>query len=204
MYDADYFLRGKQTGKSLYEDYRWMPTLTIPMVQSIVNFLNINKRHTILDFGAARGYMVKALRQLGYDAYGMDPSAWAIDNADPEARKYLRCQDKLTHDFDWIVAKDTLEHIPDVGNLSLELQKYARVGIFIVVPLAVVDGDKYVLSDYEKDVTHIHRFTLATWARLFIRPGWEVSARYRVEGVKDNHYITGWEPGDGFIIARRI
>ena len=32
QYDEDYFLRGKQTGKSLYEDYRWLPELTRPMV----------------------------------------------------------------------------------------------------------------------------------------------------------------------------
>lgn len=204
QYDEDYFLRGKQTGKSLYENYRYLPTLTIPMVQRFIEHLGIQKRHTILDVGCARGYVVKAFRHLGHDAYGMDCSKWAIDNADPEAREFLRLRDRITHPFDWIIAKDTLEHVPQVEEFIEQMQSHARIGVFVVVPLSAVDGEKYVLADYEADVTHIHRLTLATWARMFLRPGWEVTASYRVRGIKDNHYITGWEPGDGFIVARRI
>ena len=49
QYDEDYFLHGKQTGKSLYEDYRWIPEATIPMVQVIINYLGIQKTDSILD-----------------------------------------------------------------------------------------------------------------------------------------------------------
>ena len=31
VYDADYYLRGEETKKSLYTDYRWLPDGTIPM-----------------------------------------------------------------------------------------------------------------------------------------------------------------------------
>ena len=53
QYDADYFLRGKETGKSLYENYRWLPDLTTPMVCSIISHLGIRSGDTILDFGCA-------------------------------------------------------------------------------------------------------------------------------------------------------
>ena len=203
QYDEDYFMRGRESGKSLYENYRWMPTLTIPMVQRIIDHLGIDRDETILDLGCARGYIVKAFRQLGYLAYGMDCSKWAIDNADEEVKEHLRHQDKFTHEFDWVLAKDVLEHVPQVADFVLEIQKHARKGIFVVVPLSAIDGKSYVLPEYEKDVTHIHRLTLATWARMFIRPGWEVTASYRVKGIKDNHNLPGWEPGDGFIVCRR-
>lgn len=203
IYDEDYYLRGRETGKSLYSDYRWLPTLTIPMVQRIVEHLGAQKRHTVLDFGCARGYTVKALRILGYDAYGVDCSSWAIENADPEVREYLRLSDTLMHEFDWVLAKDVLEHVPEAVDCIRSIQHHARLGVFAVVPLAAVDGAPYVLQDYEKDVTHIHRLTLSTWVSYFLRPGWTVTASYRVPGVKDNHYITGFEPGDGFIVARR-
>ncbi len=74
QYDADYFLRGKATGKSLYEDYRWMPGLTIPMVRSMISHLGIANADMVLDFGCARGYVVRAFRELGYLAYGYDTS----------------------------------------------------------------------------------------------------------------------------------
>ena len=206
-FDADYFLRGKETGKSLYTDYRWLPELTIPMAGAIVNHLGITYDHKILDFGCARGYTVKALRHLGYDAFGVDVSEWAIENADESTKPYLSVlADSLLLEkgCDWVIAKDVLEHVQYVANVVPLLMGMARVGVFVVVPLSATDGGRYVVEDYEKDVTHVHRLTLATWAKMFMHPGWSVEASYRVKGVKDNYYKPGWEAANGFITARRI
>lgn len=214
-YDADYFLRGKQTGKSLYEDYRWIPGLTIPMAQIIANHCGIKKGDHILDFGCARGYVVKALRLLGYEAYGTDISKWAVENADEEIKPYISCSaDKLPIDsatwnghstvmgFDWIIAKDVLEHIPYVSYTITNLMNAAAKGVFAVVPLSLFDSSAYVIEEYETDVTHIQRLTLNTWLERFIRPGWSVEASYRMIGVKDNY--AQYERGNGFITARRL
>ena len=206
IYDADYFLHGKESGKSLYENYHWMPELTIPMVQSIVNHLGIEKFHSVLDFGCARGYTVKAFRQLEYEAYGIDVSEWAIDNCDDEVRDWVWIKDARGvgrgWNLDWIIAKDVLEHVPQVADTITELMNSAKVGVFVVVPLSANDGQPYVVTDYEKDVTHVHRLTLASWARMFMRVGWRVEAMHRIKGVKDNYQT--WENGNGFIVARRI
>jgi hypothetical protein len=95
-----------------------------------------------------------------------------------------------------------LEHVLGVEGVIRRLMDVARVGVFAVVPLSPVDGALYVVPDYEKDVTHIHRLTLATWVRMFVRPGWSVEARYRLKGVKDNY--AQYEKGNGFVTARRI
>jgi hypothetical protein len=203
MYDEDYYMNGVRTGKSLYENYRWLPHVTIPMCQAVANYLGVRKNQTVLDFGCARGYMVKALRQLGYDAYGQDCSHWAVQNVDDEVRPYVRQASSVTHDFDWIIAKDVLEHVPQVADCVANMRYHARVGVFAVVPLSTVDGEPYVLPDYEKDVTHVHRLSLATWGRFFLHRGWDVKLTYRVPGIKDNHYVPAWEPGDGFIVAIR-
>jgi len=208
QFDEDYFLRGRQSGKSLYENYRWMPKLTTQMVKSIIDHLGIDEGETILDFGCARGYVVKAFRQLGYSAYGVDISKWAIENADREVRSYLSHitgSTTLRTEYvgvDWVVAKDVLEHIPSVTDTIINLMSIARNGVFVVVPLSIEDGSPYVVADYEKDVTHIHRLTLVSWVRLFMRPGWEVIASYRVKGVKDNY--AHYPLGNGFIVARRL
>lgn len=204
-YDADYFLRGQESGKSLYSDYRWMPELTKPMVCSIISHLGIEHSSTILDFGCARGYVVRALRELGYTAYGYDVSRWAIDNCDRTVKQYLTCDDDSgVGSFDWIIAKDVLEHIPEVQKKIDQLVVSAQKGIFAVVPLSEVDGGRYVIKSYEKDVTHVHRLTLPTWAAMFLRTGWEVAYGYRVRGVKDNYWQDGMYMGNGFITARRL
>ena len=202
IYDADYFLHGKESGKSLYENYHWMPELTIPMVIAIAKHLGIRKDHdAILDFGCARGYTVKAFRELGYESYGIDLSEWAILNADEKTRQWLSCSDKLPPGMDWIIAKDVLEHVEFVADKITELLEAARVGVFAVVPLSPHDGHEYVVPDYERDVTHIHRLTIGTWVRLFARPGWSVECSYSVAGVKENY--AKYALGNGFITARR-
>ena len=206
VYDEDYFLRGKQTGKSLYEDYRWLPELTIPMVRAITSHCNITKANRVLDFGCARGYLVKALRELGYNGYGIDVSKWAIENADEETKPYLNLISNnpplLAMEFDWIIAKDVLEHIPYVSNEINKLMNAAAKGVFAVVPLSMFDNSHYIIEEYEADVTHVQRRTLVTWMSMFIRPGWSVEVAYRIPGIKDNY--AQYEKGNGFITARRI
>ena len=77
-------------------------------------------------------------------------------------------------------------------------------GMFAVVPLALFDGQRYVIEEYEKDVTHVQRLALLTWVKFFLRHDWRVECTYRVPGIKDNYYKPGWEYGNGFITARRI
>lgn len=211
-YDEDYFLRGKATGKSLYEDYRWMPELTVPMCRRIIEHCGIREEHSILDFGCARGYSVRALRELGFAARGVDVSGWAIANADPVAAPYcLRVHSEWPagevnneQQVDWIMAKDVLEHVYFVKYAIKRLMRYTRLGLFVVVPLSEHDNSPYVVPDYEKDVTHCQRMTLTSWLQMFLQPGWSVEASYRVPGIKDNYYKSGWEKANGFITARRV
>lgn len=204
QFDEDYYMNGIKTGKSLYSSYSWKPELTIPMVQAIINHLGIYRHDTILDFGCARGYVVRALREIGYTAYGHDISLWALENADGRAYQYLSRTEEVAFGLepDWIIAKDVLEHIFDVANTITKLMDNATKGVFVVVPLAAFDNGRYVVEDYELDITHIHRLALPSWTAMFMRPGWSVEARYRLCGVKDNY--GQYPDGNGFITARRV
>ncbi len=208
MYDESYFIRGKETGKSLYQSYRWLPDLTIPMAQAIVDHCRISPDHQILDYGCARGYLVRALNEIHFPyVIGCDISEWAITNCDGKVKQqlYLTSDFKniLPGDIDWIIAKDVLEHVENLTTVVEDMLATARVGIFVVVPLSPSFGTPYVVADYERDVTHLHRFGLNAWISLFMRPGWEVTASYRVPGVKENYFKPGWETGNGFITARK-
>ncbi len=202
-FDADYYLRGKQTGKSLYENYRWLPELTIPMCRVISWHLRLKRKHTVCDFGCARGYIVKGMLAIGHMASGVDISKWAIHNCDPEVSLKVWCRSTIPQEFDWVIAKDVLEHIPDVQRTIDHLMDMVRVGIFVVVPLSAFNNESYVCEDYERDVTHCQRLDLPTWAGMFMRHGWAVEASYRIPGIKDNWYRPGLECANGFITVRR-
>jgi trans-aconitate methyltransferase len=204
-YDEDYYLRGKQTGKSLYENYRWLPDLTIPMVCAMVAHLGIKPHESVLDFGCARGYTVRAFRELDYNATGVDISKWAIDNCDQNVKDCVFILDGSDYEgclvADWIIAKDVLEHIAELDGTIHRIMSSAAKGVFVVVPLSHNERN-YDVPSYELDVTHIWRQSLHWWMGKFCRRGWTVTGQYRVNGIKDNyaHFPTG----NGFITARRL
>lgn len=204
-YDEDYFIRGKQSGKSLYENYRWMPDLTIPMAERIVEHLDVGGSDSILDFGCARGYLVRALCELDYDAFGVDVSEWALRNCDESVKDRVGTEWPITNP-DWVIAKDVLEHIP-MKPLVESLSKISRQvvnGVFIVVPLSESVGQSYVVPEYEADVTHINRWPLKEWVGVIhdaLGNGWKLESRYRIPGIKDNY--AQFKRGNGFITATR-
>ena len=218
QYDRAYYIDGRASGKSLYVDYRWMPSLTKPMCEAIVLHCGIEKGHSILDFGCARGYVVRAFRELGYKAWGIDISKWAIDNCDGTVKEYVQMLDEPHDAFDWIIAKDVLEHIPSpaLESAIAKLLMRARVGVFVVVPLAEMfpseemysgmDGKpvlRYVVPEYEKDITHCQRMNLLEWAHKFHDASLDFSLRlsHVVPGVKQNY--AQYTRGNGFIVAYR-
>lgn len=205
-YNEDYFIRGKRSGVSLYENYRWLSHLTIPMCEAITDHLEAELGETFLDFGCARGYVVKALNILGFDAVGYDISDWALENCDPDV-KGLVSNALPAHRRDYVIAKDTLEHVPlcDINSVLAAIADAADKAVFIVVPLSSGIGKRYVVPDYEKDVTHVIRWPMDHWLEQIhtvFGEGWKATARYRIQGVKDNY--SKWQTGNGFITCRKM
>ena len=206
-YNKDYYENGVELGISGYSDYRWLPDLTVPMCEKIVEYLNIKKDHTILDFGCAKGYSVKALTELGYNCLGTAISEYAISRAPEAVRDKLFLYDpelfkkpSFFDPFDFIIAKDVFEHIQpkDLEKILSVLSPVCGT-MFVVVPLG--ENGKYVASEYEGDVTHVIREDINWWSDFFKQNNFEVeSYSYRVLGVKDNwsHYPKG----NGFFILK--
>ena len=188
LFGEEYFLRGEETGLSNFTDYKWMPEKTTEMVRSIIRYLGIERDDTVLDFGCARGYMVKAFRRLDHTAYGVDTSEWALANADPEISAFLHNKiPDWEHDF--TISKDTFEHLPyEVLDITVaKLLKNTRKAMFIVVPLTAEDFCDYICDRDESDSTHIVRFTLPRWLRFLQRidPNFVVNGSYYIPGIKE-------------------
>ncbi len=190
IFDRDYFENGLATGKSCFFNYSWMPELTIPLAYRMIRIVGIQDGETILDFGSAKGFLVHAFRLLGFEAYGTDISRYAIENAHEKVRKYNRLFEKGTipfdFPFDWVISKDTLEHIPysEIDGIIELFCGAARKGFFLC-PLG--QNGKYVIPQYDTDSTHQIREPAEWWIDLFQRHGLEVVRwSFDVTGLKDN------------------
>jgi cyclopropane fatty-acyl-phospholipid synthase-like methyltransferase len=209
-YDGDYFERGVQKGISGYQNYRWMPELTLRMAHYMVTELGMTRNDTVIDFGCAKGFLVKALCILDIDAFGCDVSKYALSEADSAIK------DKVWHisgvddpkmfrdNYSWCIAKDVFEHIPE-GQLRFLVERIAHHAekMFVAVPLADADDAiTYIIPEYDKDVTHVIRKSFDWWSKLFSENGWKVmKADHKFKGCKEN-WTTTWELGNGFYVLQ--
>jgi len=202
-YDEDYFERGIATGKSCYENYRWIPELTIPMAMTIIDLLKIERGATVLDFGCAKGFLVKALRMLYRDAWGVDCSDYAIGKVDPEVKAFCGPIHSLVrHDgFEYLIAKDVLEHIEkEQLHDWLSVLRERGKKLLAIIPLG--ENGKYRVPAYEKDVTHRIKEDEIWWLETFAKAGWKVAwYDFRVPGIKDNWAM--FDKGNGFYVLIR-
>lgn len=187
MYDKDYFENGILTGKSCYENYRWIPELTIPLAMTIIDYLGIERHASILDFGCAKGYLVKAFRWLGRRAYGYDISEYALRNADTEVLYWLKPEHSEHRKFNYCIAKDVFEHI-EVDHLAVILDRYINSKtLFAIIPLG--EDNLYRAPANNQDSSHITCMPGEWWENFFHRCGWAVkSTQYRIDGIKDKYY----------------
>lgn len=207
QFDEDYFIRGIETGKSNYENYRWMPERTIPFAHELYRTLGMCVLDSFLDFGCARGYTVRALRELGFrNAKGYDTSEWAIANCDPAVMGLV--SDKLPDHFDFCLAKDVFEHIPisELVDVTGKLMSKLHKTMLVIVPLANESScGSYVRDEDNKDKTHLNCWTLTEWMDFFWR---RFSNDFEIEG---SWHINGLKPTSlshpkscGFITLSRI
>lgn len=207
IFDEDYYLRGPSSGKSNYENYGWLPDETIPMAQMMMRALGVAPGDTLLDFGAARGYLVKAFRILGVDSNGYDISEWAVQNCDADVKEHVSTELKADPmSYDYIVAKDCLEHIsePELEILLPRLYKATKKSLLVIVPLSADEDGPYLCPKDEKDVTHKIRWPLCDWIDFLqsIDRRMVVMGSYYIPGIKQCN--TAWENSCGFLIIRRF
>ena len=107
-------------------DGRWRP-----VAQDIVDHFDLRPGSKVLDIGAAKGFLVKDLLELGIDAYGIDISEYALLNAEPEAigRLHLGTADRLPFpdgSFDAVLAINILHNL-ERPRLKIALHEMTRL-----------------------------------------------------------------------------
>lgn len=206
-FNEDYFLRGVETKVSNYENYRWLPHITIPACHAIMRYLGVDAGSSLLDYGAALGFYVKAYRELGVRAQGYDISEFAVGQSDGRVSHV-----RPDGEFDWMVCKDVLEHINyvDLAEHFRYFLRHTLRAVLICVPVALEENGAYVLEADNQDTTHLIRWTLEGWLQfaqhIIDEEGAQflVSASHRLPGLKEFGHGTGRHNGCAFLTLRRF
>jgi len=203
LYDEDYYERGLESGKSCYQNYRWIPELTIPLAMRISDLLGIGREKSILDFGCAKGYLVKAFRLLGRDAWGVDASKYAIENVDSKVKKFCMYPNFIwNRNFDFCVAKDVFEHIPKKELEQILKEKNKQINkLLAIIPLGENYNYRAPANNY--DITHIICESEVWWMEFFKSCGWKkIGFSFKVDGIKEGYYEK-FPKSHGFFLLRK-
>lgn len=186
FYDADYFERGQETGKGWLQNYRWLPRRTFKEALAIADYLDLNETSYVLDVGCAKGFIVKALRELEIKSDGCDISEYALSFA---PKGCWNCSDWTSHyndGYTHIVIKDMLEHLTlnQLDDLLSTLLNIAP-NLFCVIPMG--DDGIYRISEYHMEISHIIAENEQWWINRFEKNNWKVKKHCpHVPGLKDN------------------
>lgn len=147
VFDRDYFENGVQTRKSNYADYSWQ-RLGSYFQQTARHIVDLFEPERTLDVGCAKGFLVKALDELGVDAYGIDPSVYAVSNAHPDVGDKINLDSARSipypdNTFDVVTCLDVMDHVPlkEVTKTLKELLRVSKEWVIIRVVTHEVEGD---------------------------------------------------------------
>jgi len=121
----------------------------------------------ILEVGCGYGYLVYALRQLGYEAFGIDISKTAVDQAlenfgpwyiNGDATAPLQVQP-----FDLIIATEVIEHITDPSIFIKGLSQHVLPGGVILITTPEKEVNQWIWST---DLPPVH---WTYWSKFSVR-----------------------------------
>lgn len=133
---------------------------------------------TLLDVGCSFGFFVSFMRKQGWDAYGIDVSAYALGIAPKHIKKFLRygsVTDMPFADnrFGVVFCFDMLEHlyIEEIFKAVKELTRVSSRGIGIKLPVQGFDPNtERGITDWShrsEDKTHVSIYPWEFWAKRF-------------------------------------
>ena len=174
-FDKDFFDGDRNNG---YGGYHYNERFWIKVVPDFIKFYNLKDGDKILDIGCGKGFMLYDFKKANsnFEVQGIDISEYAIKNAKPEVKDYLKIGDAKTLEypdkyFDLAIS------ITTVHNLELEDCKQGLKEIDRVSKNKFITVDAYS-NEKEKELMYAWNLTAKTilhteeWKKLFMESGY--------------------------------
>ncbi len=174
-FGRDYFDGTREQGYGGYHyDGRW-----VAIAERAIEHWNLRPGDKVLDIGCAKGFFVKDLRDAlpGLDVVGIDVSDYALANAHPNAKPFLRkasCDDLPFADgeFTVVFAINTIHNLKRDGCLRAlrEIERVAPGRGFVQVDAYRTETERSVFLDWMLTAKTFD--TPTGWKNLFATAGY--------------------------------
>ena len=174
FYDQDYY---EGITSNYTNGYHWneLGQLFIAAARLLTNGL-FPEATRFLDFGCAAGFLVRALREHGVEAWGVDHSPYCLEHAEAEAKPYMVASlEDLPRGstFDVVTAFETLEHLTpaQIAEVLANLRQVTRQALFATMPVTDNIQPRWARELADKDPTHVSLYPRSWWLDQFKTAG---------------------------------
>lgn len=155
--------------RSFYKNYfeveknHWLMKIRRSIVLDVLKKYGCKPKETkILDFGCGSGYFVARLAERGYQSFGLDISAEAIEFGQRQGVKNIEVIDshKINHPddfFDAVILLDVVEHLEDESWAIKEVERVLVPGGVAVI---MVPAFMFLWGVQDEVAHHYRRYTM--------------------------------------------
>jgi len=184
IYQTDYFT-SHNAGEFGYSDYTRDKKGYLKTFRRKAEFVHAHRPSgRVLEIGSAAGFFLFAMRELGYEANGVEISQYVVDYARDELNL-----DGIHHgpletcpfpkgSYDIVALWDVIEHVPDPIEELKRIREYLRPDGLLVMQTQNVDASLAKILgrkwQHYKQLEHIHHFSPTTMKTALDRSGFEL------------------------------
>jgi SAM-dependent methyltransferase len=175
-FDVEYFDGDRQYG---YGGYRWMEGRWTQFATDVARHYGLKAGDRVLDVGCAKGFLLHELTLVvpGLEVAGVDVSAYAIENAKPEVKPFLKVANATDlpypdKSFDLVISLATLHNlrIYDLVKALKEFERVSRRAKYLTVDGYRTEEEKVNLMYWQ--ITCECFYTPEEWEWIFAQAGY--------------------------------
>jgi glycosyltransferase involved in cell wall biosynthesis len=200
-FDRNYFETGR---KSNWErGYNW--TNFGSLFKETAEFLAemFPEADSFLDAGCSMGFLVRALRENGKAAWGVDASHYALAHSDVSVRQFIEQHRVEEHSpsrrYSMLLAFSILESLTpaQIQQFLTRARAFTDHAIFAVINCSEDPERPGTRSRSDRDLSHVTMRSRAWWHDQFVQAGWRQDLMCRhVQRLCQRHSLAtrmGWE-----------
>lgn len=176
QFGKDFFDGDRRHG---YGGFRYMERFWTPVIPTFQDQYQLSSQSSILDVGAAKGFMLYDFQRLMPNATlaGIDISPYAIKHAKEEVKPYLQVANATSlpyedNSFDLVISINTVHNLEknDLAKALQEIERVSRKNSFITVDAYRNEEEKELMYHWNltaKTIMHVDE-----WKAFFSNIGY--------------------------------
>jgi 2-polyprenyl-3-methyl-5-hydroxy-6-metoxy-1,4-benzoquinol methylase len=175
-FEKDFFDGERKNG---YGGFQYNARFWEPVIPSFQNYYSLSSNSSILDVGAAKGFMLYDFFRLipSIKIEGIDVSNYAIENAKEEIKPFLKVGNAVNlpyedNSFDLVISINTVHNLEknDLIKALKEIQRVSKKNSFITIDAYRNEEEKEIMNAWNltaKTILHVD-----DWKILFEEAGY--------------------------------